>query len=303
MSLLDKHPDRSAVIATSLDWSAAFDRQDPTIVIAKFIKLEVRSSLIPLLSSYLTDRQMKVKFNGEMSDFLSLVGGNPQGTLLGQLGFIAQSDDNATTVPLEDRYKYIDDLSLLHLVLFADLLSKYDTKNHVPSDIGIDDAYLPTESFKTQQDLDRISEWTLENLSLLNEKKCNYMVFSRSQTNISTRLTVNQKTLERVSSTDMLGMKISSDLSWDRHCQSICQKAYSRIGMLTKLKYAGVGVEDLVDIYMLMIRSITEYCSVVFHSSLTLKQRQKLEMIQKICLRVILGDMYVSYEAALEMTG
>ena len=123
------------------------------------------------------------------------------------------------------------------------------------------------------------------------------------RTKVSARLTVNQKTLERVSSTDMLGMKISSDLSWDRHCQSICQKAYSKIGMLTKLKYAGVGVEDLVDIYMLMIRSITEYCSVVFHSSLTLKQRQKLEMIQKICLRVILGDMYVSYEAALEMTG
>ena len=73
LSLLDKHPDRSAVIATSLDWSAAFDRQDPTIVIAKFIKLGVRSSLIPLLSSYFTDRQMKVKFNGEMSDFLSLV--------------------------------------------------------------------------------------------------------------------------------------------------------------------------------------------------------------------------------------
>ena len=30
LSLLDKHQDKSAVIATSLDWAAAFDRQDPT---------------------------------------------------------------------------------------------------------------------------------------------------------------------------------------------------------------------------------------------------------------------------------
>ena len=239
LGLLDKHPDRSAVIATSLDWSAAFDRQDPTLVISKFIKLGVRPSLIPLLSSYLTDRQMKVKFNEEMSEFLTLIGGNPQGTLLGQLGFLVQSDDNAITVSEKDRFKYIDDLSLIHLVMFADLLSEYDTMKHVPSDIGIDDAYLPPEAFKTQQDLDSIAHWTSENLALLNEKKCSYMVFSRSQTRVSTRLTLNEKLLERVSSTDMLGMKISDDLSWDANCQSICQKAYSKIGILTKLKYAG----------------------------------------------------------------
>ena len=60
-----------------LDWAAAFDRQDPTLAINKFIKLGVRPSLIPLLASYLTDRQMAVKFNGELSDFLTLVGGGP----------------------------------------------------------------------------------------------------------------------------------------------------------------------------------------------------------------------------------
>ena len=83
--LLDRRPDRSAVIMTLLDWSAAFDRQDPTLAIKKFIQLGIRPSLIPLLASYLTDRQMCVKFNGEISDFLTLVGGSPQGTLLGQI--------------------------------------------------------------------------------------------------------------------------------------------------------------------------------------------------------------------------
>ena len=31
--LLDRHPDKSAVIAASIDWAAAFDRQDPTLEI------------------------------------------------------------------------------------------------------------------------------------------------------------------------------------------------------------------------------------------------------------------------------
>ena len=73
--------------------------------------------------------------------------------------------------------------------------------------------------------------------------------------------------------------------------------------MLTKLKYVGVPTEDLLDIYILFIRSVTEYCAVVFHSSLTLQQSEKIEKIQKTCLKVILGEMYVSYEAALEMCG
>ena len=67
LKLLDRHTDRSAVIMSSLDWSKAFDRQDPTPAIKEFIKLGVRPSLIPLLASYLTDRKMKVKFNGELS--------------------------------------------------------------------------------------------------------------------------------------------------------------------------------------------------------------------------------------------
>ena len=53
---------------TCLDWLAAFERQDPTIAVMKFIKLGVRPALIPLLANYLTDRKMKVKFNGEMSE-------------------------------------------------------------------------------------------------------------------------------------------------------------------------------------------------------------------------------------------
>ena len=73
--------------------------------------------------------------------------------------------------------------------------------------------------------------------------------------------------------------------------------------MLTKLKYVGVSTEDLIEIYILFIRIIAEYCSVVFHSSLTMGQANDLERIQKTSLKVILGDNYINYSAALEMCG
>ena len=40
-----------------------------------------------------------------------------------------------------------------------------------------------------------------------------------------------------------------------------------------------------------------------FHSSLTKKQEAALERCQAVSLRIILQEMYISYEAALEMTG
>ena len=67
LQLLDS-TDSAAVIAAMVDWAAAFDRQDPTIAIKKFIELGVRPALIPLLISYLSDRKMTVKFNGATSE-------------------------------------------------------------------------------------------------------------------------------------------------------------------------------------------------------------------------------------------
>ena len=73
--------------------------------------------------------------------------------------------------------------------------------------------------------------------------------------------------------------------------------------MLSKLKYDGLSVEDLLEIYCLFVRSKAEYCSVVFASSLTHEQIRKIENIEKTCLRIILQEMYIGYEEACEMLG
>ena len=303
LQLLDRNSDKSAVIMTAVDWKNAFDRQDPTKAVNKFIQLGVRPSLIPLLADYLTDRKMKVKFNGEMSEFFALIGGGPQGTLLGQLEYIVQSNDNTDGVPSQDKFKYIDDLSLLQLVCLSGLLIDYNFLEHVASDVGIDEQFLPPHSNRMQETLDSVSDWTDQNLMRINEKKCNFMIFSRSEAKFATRLNMNNVVLDKVSEAKILGVWVTDDLSWSKNCRDISIRAFSRLSMLIKLRYVGTKIEDLVEIYILYIRSITEYCSVAYHSSLTVAQSDKLERIQKVCLRVILGDMYISYEAALEMCG
>ena len=76
---------------------------------------------------------MEVKMNGKTSKPFDLIGGGPQGSLVGQLLYIIASDDAAEEVPDDDKYKYMDDLSLLEAIKVKDKLIEYDVKAHLPS--------------------------------------------------------------------------------------------------------------------------------------------------------------------------
>ena len=209
LQLLDTHRDQSAIIAACIDWAAAFDRQDPTLAIQSFIQIGVRPALIPVLISYLDNRKMQVSFNGELSDILTLIGGGPQGTLLGQIMYLVQTNSNADCVEQEDRFKYIDDLSILQIVCLAGLVREYNFQEHVASDVGIDQVFLPPETYETQEHLNNITSWTNENMMKLNESKSNYMIFTRTRTDFMTRLSLNGEKLDQVSVTKLLGVRVA----------------------------------------------------------------------------------------------
>ena len=49
-------PEKNMVVLCSYDWSAAFERLDPTKVTLKCIKLGIRSSIVKVLIDFLKDR-------------------------------------------------------------------------------------------------------------------------------------------------------------------------------------------------------------------------------------------------------
>ena len=73
--------------------------------------------------------------------------------------------------------------------------------------------------------------------------------------------------------------------------------------MLTKLKYSGSSIEDLIHIYKQLVRGKLKFMSVVWHSSLPERLSRSLERCQAVALKIILNVSYISYEAACEMTG
>ena len=303
-SLLDNNNTRSAVLMASADWAQAFARGDPTMTTKKIISLNLRPSIVPLIISYISGRKMTVRYNQAESKITELIGGFPQGSLIGQDCYLCSSNDAADHICEDDRFRYIDDLEILELIMMTGILIDYDVISHVPSDVPVDSQFLPASSFQTQTNLDLLATWTESNKMHLNTAKCNYVIFTRSQEQFVTRLTVNGNKIDQKTAVKILGCWIDDDAGkWTTNTKELCRGAYSRLSMLSKLKYTGVSIEDLLEIYRLFIRSRAEYMAALWHSGLNLDQEKKIENIQKASLKIVLQEMYIDYETALEISG
>ena len=73
--------------------------------------------------------------------------------------------------------------------------------------------------------------------------------------------------------------------------------------LLHKVIEFGYPIEDLIQVYILYLRSLCEQSAVVWHSSLTVENEEDIERVQKTALKIIFKNKYVSYENALVLSG
>ena len=303
LSVLDNNSRREifAVIANLIDWSNAFPRQCPKLGIESFLKNGVRPTLIPLLINYFQDREMSVKWHGCRSVSRRINGGGPQGATLGILEYLSQSNNSADLVSEDDRFKFVDDLSILEIVnLLTVGITSYIIKLHVPSDIPVHNQYIPSANLKSQYWLDEINKWTVNQKMMINEKKTKSLIFNfTDKYQFGTRLHLNDEIIEVLDSTKLLGTIITSDLKWDMNTISIIKKANARMELVRRVAGFGAAEEDLKIIYFLFVRSLLEQSAPVWHSSLTEENSDDLERVQKSAVKIILGTKYLGYEKSL----
>jgi hypothetical protein len=137
----------------------------------------------------------------------------------------------------------------------------------------------------------------------LNESKSQYMIVNLTKDwKFSTQLSIENHHLEQVSEAKLLGVWITDDLKWEKNTTELVKNSYARMTIRRKLNKFAVSTEDLVNIYVLFIRSRLEYSAVVWHSSITQGEQIELERVQKVALRLILQGDYENYANALQLT-
>ena len=108
--------------------------------------------------------------------------------MIGKDACVVASNDSADITAPQDRFKYIDDLEMSELIILTGILEEYDFWSHVPSDVGVDQQFLPPQETRSQVYLNYVNNWTQDNLMEINSSKSNYLIFSGSQEDFATRL-------------------------------------------------------------------------------------------------------------------
>ena len=304
---VDKNSQKEAFCAIlhMVDWAQAFDRLSHKLGVQSFIDNGVRPALVPVLINFFQDRKMRVKWKGFTSSDRKLNGGGPQGGTLGIEEYLSQSNDNASFLKDDEKFKFIDDLSMIEIVnLISVGIASYNFKAHVASDIGVDSKYLPADNLQSQTYIQSIEQWTERKQMKLNCEKSKFMMINFTQNyQVNTRLYMKEQLLSQVSETRLLGVILRDDLSYKSNTEFITKKAYKRMSILHKLCQFEVPVAELVDIYILYIRSVVEQSAVIWHSSITKGEQYDLERVQKCALRIILKQDYESYQNSLKIVG
>ena len=197
----------------------------------------------------------------------------------------------------------MDDLSILEFILLTNIgLASHNPKLNVPSNIPYHNQIIPSEHLITPQYLREINEWTESKKMMLNQKKTKSLIFNFTKDKkFTTSISLKGETVEIVDSAKLLGVVVSSDLKWDKNTTHIIKNANKMMKMLHIASKFTRNRSHLGNIYKTFIRSRLEYASTLWHSSLTVANRNDIERIQKSAMKVILKQDYPGYEESLKI--
>lgn len=253
---------RAQVDSIYTDFSKAFDKVNIDILLAKLQALGIHGSFLKWLNSYLCNRELMVKLNNKFSYKFKVTSGVPQGSHLGPLLFIL----------------FINDLSLcfddVKFILFADDLKLFKIIK------SLNDALI------LQQNLDRLASWCEINKLFLNVKKCFHMCFYRSRIPISTSYLINNNEIALVPFIKDLGVIFDRKLTFDRHCETISNKAMQILGFVIRNTRTFQNIESIKLLYCSLVRSQLEYASPVWSPIYTCNLH-RLERVQRKFLRYV----------------
>ena len=230
-----------ATRAVALDISKAFDRVWHAGLFHKLKSYGISSKIFSLISSFLSNRRLRVVLDGKSSQEYPVNAGVPQGSILGPTLFLLYINDLPDDV-ICDIAIYADDTTLY---------SRCDRASDLWQQLELASEF--------ESDLRDTVNWGKKWLVDFNAGKTQLVSFDRSNNNGSIDVKMGGSSLEEKSSFKMLGLTFSSKLDWGSYIISIAKTASKKIGALIRsMKF--LSPEGALYLYKSTIRPCMEYC-------------------------------------------
>ena len=133
-------------------------------------------------------------------------------------------------------------------------------------------------------DLESLRSWIEGNGFRLQFKKTKSMVVTRKRQPPDLQVQIGSVMIERVDSFKLLGVTVTSDLSWSTHILQVCVRGKRLLGCMYR-QFHLADTRCLSYIYRAVVRPVLEYASCVWDPSHQVHQ-QRLERVQSFAARI-----------------
>ena len=203
-----------------MDFSSAFNTLQTHILIKRLLDLDVTSSLVLWIKSFLSDRPQRVNVNGTLSNEIVINTGAPQGCVLSPLLFSIYTNELMCNTDSLLLVKFADDMALAAVIRDKQSLSDYFIF------------------------VNRLIICGKESYLILNVKKTKELCLEEKRvksTDFVNPVLIDCDKVEQVDNFKYLGTILDKNFTFTDHVDTVCKKASQRLHFLRKMKCFGMN--------------------------------------------------------------
>ena len=190
------------------DLSKAFDCIVHDFLIAKLEAYGFSYEALKVIYNYFTDRKHRTKVNNSFSDFIDLLLGVPQGSILGPLLF---------NIYICDLFFFVEEDNVTS---YADDTTPYSNGKNVVTVL---------ENIETKGK--EVFNWFSMNYLKANPGKSHLLLTSRDEASIK----IDDTDIKSSSSKKLLGVIIDNKLTFNEYVYKLCKKASNKLHALARI--------------------------------------------------------------------
>ena len=264
--------------AILMDLSKAFDCLPHELLIAKLEAYGFDKTALKFFHNYLKERKQAVSIKGELSQFMDILAGVPQGSILGPTLFNIFINDMMYIFKSTKISNFADDNSLSKVAHSIEILV-----NALESDSKI------------------AIDWLEENHMIANPDKFHAIVLNRQGDKTDTPFDINGEIIKSEKEVILLGTTIDSKLSFSKHINLLCKSSANQLNSIKRLK-RHLDRDTKSCMAKAFVMSQFNYCPLVWHFCKP-GDTHKMEKIQERAFRFIYNDYTSEYLKLLEENG
>ena len=261
------------------DLSKAFDCLSHPLLLCKLQAYGFSVNSCQLIFSYLSDRQQRVKIGCARSEWVFMLKGVPQGSILGPLLF---------NIFMNDLFFFLEEQCTLY---------NYADDNNI--------GYSHRDINHVLQRLTSCANitinWFNNNEMEANASKFQGIIKVYGDTDVPTTIKVMNDEINFSKEITLLGVDIDNKLTFDSHVSKICRRSGFSLRALERIA-KHLSNDSKRYVYNAFIASHFSYCNIVWHFT-SIQNILKMERINKRALRIIFDDDDSTYPELLNKAG